>query len=841
MSCSHCAHPPRVQLASAFRQVFIIAVGFSVFTGGSPALRAQTEYALDPAPAFTIRSRGDTVINQARELADGRIMMSGNIRYVDGHPSGVFFRLLSNGEFDPSFVAHTDSMGRWTQAANGGFFAHGAFVPNSAQQAIALLTADGALDPAFSPLDVTGLGIREIIGLPDGGFYLVSSTSTNVWSVRRFTATGQPYVGYPAVVTAGTGFITVAPGPAGQLAFLRPNSAGPAAISVIDGAGIAQPPLASIPTNFRPFGLVYQPDGALVLSGQTFSGVGPGLIRILPDGQRDLTFTGISPFNNFGGSSIARLADGSFVSLNSNGVPASQPQVLRFSGTGSYLPAASLFLDNGSDGNPINIIFLPLADGDFLVMGRFLNVNGTLAPTAARVSPAGDVRAGFYADLLTRGRVTAIAPIGAGGQLLAGTFTEIGEANPRNLAVLTETDAITTGVPPLPSGSPNQRILATVDGGAIVMGVFPAFPGTSTNGLVKLQADGQIDTSFLAGVTLSNFEAGAKLPDGGVVLVGRFGAPPTPAPAASYMMRVLPTGAIDSSFNNHSTVSGNAGVLTTVAAAPDGSLLVAGSFTTFQGLPRRGLARTFANGMIDPSFAPAVGLAPNAMPRQLSVLPDGRFYVLGARDDVPGSSNRLLRFNADGSIDESFAPETGRATVAYALAADGSLFAAFAGLPPANGNPAISLRLVKLAPSGATETVLSEQLDAIVSTLVVDELDRLLVGGLFTSINGQPREALARFSPLPFGIVIDGPAELAVLKHSTVILTTDVISAPGPVSYQWYQDGEALAGQTGASLVLTHIVPKHGGDYTVTATAGVETVTSAPVRLVVLKGKPEKH
>jgi uncharacterized delta-60 repeat protein len=837
MSSLHRASTPRTKLAAASRQALLIAAGLCAFLGDSPHLLAQTEYALDPAPAFTVRSRNEAIVSIAREQADGRIVISGNIRYVDGQPSDTFFRLLPSGQLDPSFVSPTDQIGRWTDSVNGSFLATGAFGGNSTQPLLARLGADGTLDPGFTPVNVTGLSVREVIDLPDGGGYLILTSPSNVTSIQRFTGTGQPAPGYPAIVNVGTGFNTQAIGPAGQLAFLRSGSAGPAAIMVVNAAGVAQPSITSIPSNFRPFGLVYQPDGALALSGQTSPGVGPGVIRILANGQRDLTF---STFNNNGGSNIALLADGSFVTQAFTGMAPSQPHILRFSANGVYLPAESLFLDNGPDGSIGNIQFLPLADGDYLLTGRFLTVDGILSPYAARISPAGEARDSFRADLLSRGRVAAIAPFGAGGHLLAGSFTEIGDANPGNLAVLTASDAISTSVPYLPFGAPLFRSFGTLDGGAVVMGSFPAQASNTPIGIVKLKADGQVDATFLAGVTLNGFEAGVQLPDGRIVLAGRFGSPPSPTPPASYLMRVLPNGGIDPTFYNNSTVTGNAAMLTAVAANPDGSLIVAGSFTTFQGVPRRGLAKTSPDGVVDPSFVPAVGLAANAQPRQLAVLPDGRFYVLGARDDIPGSPNRLLRFNADASIDESFNPAPGLAITAYALAADGSLFALIAGLPPVNGNPAQLPLLAKLTSSGEIDAILADEIDGAVLSLAIDGFNRLLVGGLFTVIDGEPREALARFSPIPFGITIDGPAEFSVLKHSTVTLTTDIVSAPGSVTYQWYQDGVALVGQTGSSLVLTHIVPKHGGEYTVTASVGTEVVTSAPVRLVVLTGKPQK-
>jgi uncharacterized delta-60 repeat protein len=801
--------------------------------------KAETEYILDPAPAYSMRSHADVSISRCLEQPDGRIVIASSVRYIDGIQVGGFNRLLPDGQLDPTFTPATSGMGQLlTNSANGGLLAIGPFLQSGSTTgpALARLTADGALDPNFQIADLGGIFVRDILPTSDGGCYLLTViAATNSSSVIRFASDGQPTLGFPNSVNIGTGFTSASVGPDNQLAFLRPNSSGPAAVVVMSNTGALQPALTAIPANFRPFSLVYEPDGSLVISGQTFPGTGPGLLRILPNGARDLGFSGTSPFNNYGGANITRLSEGSFATMNVGNTPAGQPNVLRFSSSGVYLPAASVFLDGSPDGTLANLGLSPLADGDYMITGRFNQANGTAVRTVARISAQGEVRPEFQVDFAARGRVIAITPFGTDDHLLTGSFTEVGEHNAGNLALLHADDSVSSSVPYLTHGpSIVRNNIALLDGGAVVFGNFTPFPGTGTTGLLKIKPDGQVDTAFLAGLTLFGFEAGTQLPDGRIILGGRFGAQPTPTPPASYLARVLTDGTLDPSFNNRPTLTGSNAGITALAADGAGNVIVAGSFTGFQGTPRPGLARVLSDGQIDPSFAPAVGVHANPVARQLTMLPDGRFYVLGARSDqaLPATA-RLLRFTADGTIDDDFSPPSlnGRTALAYIVAPDGSIFVAAGPLHSDGANPPGSPVLLKLSAEGELLTTLSSDFDSPIQSLTIDEQGRVLAGGMFTNINGQPREALARFSPIPFGVTIDGPSALVVLKHASLTLEAKTISSPDAVAFQWYHDGEALVGETNATLQLTHIVHKHTGVYTVLAQSGNQTATSAAFSL----------
>lgn len=96
-----------------------------------------------------------------------------------------------------------------------------------------------------------------------------------------------------------------------------------------------------------------------------------------------------------------------------------------------------------------------------------------------------------------------------------------------------------------------------------------------------------------------------------------------------------------------------------VISMPDGRVIVAGDFTSYQGKPCHGLARLKADGSLDRPFALApfdlYGVRVNA----LALAPDGKMLVafqawyLAPNDEVQGLM-RLVRLNPDGGLDPAW-------------------------------------------------------------------------------------------------------------------------------------------------------------------------------------------
>lgn len=77
-------------------------------------------------------------------------------------------------------------------------------------------------------------------------------------------------------------------------------------------------------------------------------------------------------------------------------------------------------------------------------------------------------------------------------------------------------------------------------------------------------------------------------------------------------------------------------------------------------------------------------------------------------------------------------------------------------------------------------------------------------------------------------VIVTPPASQTVQVGTSVTLTATV-SGTLPLGYQWHFNGEPIAGATGASYTIPHLLAEHAGDYTITATniAGSATSPSA--------------
>ena len=182
------------------------------------------------------------------------------------------------------------------------------------------------------------------------------------------------------------------------------------------------------------------------------------------------------------------------------------------------------------------------------------------------------------------------------------------------------------------------------------------------------------------------------------------------------------------------------------ALQPDGKILIGGAFTKINGKNRPYLARLNSDSTLDAAFQPPAGIT-NAV-YSIALQPDGKIVVAGAFNRTNGSlENRILRLNADGSRDESFAPGSGaNGTVrAVALQPDGKLllggsFTSFNGVS--------SNRLVRLNSDGSVDQSFAPAggADASVETIAADASGRVVIGGAFKTVNNVSRSGVARLN-----------------------------------------------------------------------------------------------
>jgi len=201
----------------------------------------------------------------------------------------------------------------------------------------------------------------------------------------------------------------------------------------------------------------------------------------------------------------------------------------------------------------------------------------------------------------------------------------------------------------------------------------------------------------------------------------------------------------DPSFNVGG--AGTNGAVLAMLRQADGRLLIAGNFTTYNGISRARIARLNADGSLDLSFDPGAGV--NGTVNVMVLQPDGLIVLGGAFSQVNSvSRQRIARLNADGSLDLSFDPGTngfGGQVRGIAVQADGKLLVG-GDFTSYNGVPVV--RIARLNGNGALDAGFDpgQGASASVYAIAVQADGRVLIAGGFTSVDSTPRNRVARLN-----------------------------------------------------------------------------------------------
>jgi len=435
-----------------------------------------------------------------------------------------------------------------------------------------------------------------------------------------------------------------------------------------------------------------QPDGR-ILAVVEQSPFNPDLVRLMPNGELDPSFS--FDLSGYSIDAMALLPSGQILAA------------VDYNGTGSKLLR---FNSDGTQDNTFNccpgpdlggvgrILLQP--DGRILVSGTFNAYNGAARPRLVRLESNGNVDLSFDAGSSSSG----------------------------------------------PNLSP---MLLRADGRILCSGTFSTVQGQNIPGLVQLLPNGTVDSNFSVGAGFLNASGTVTGPldvaldgTGRMVCLGNFvfcdGA------VRMRLARLLSNGALDAAFHQQ---TGVLGTVQDIAVRSDGRILVAGSLSYVNGVPRRGLARLLADGSIDPAFA-TTSIALSSTLSRVAEQSTGKVVVMG---QVNGSSTYAIgRINADGSPDAGFTTGTGfnGAIVDIALQPDDKIIAGGA-FTSYNGNTVG--RIVRLLPDGQIDPSFNtgsgfSGLMAQVNGVRVQPDGKVLVGGTFTQFNGSSAIRLIRLN-----------------------------------------------------------------------------------------------
>ncbi len=270
------------------------------------------------------------------------------------------------------------------------------------------------------------------------------------------------------------------------------------------------------------------------------------------------------------------------------------------------------------------------ADGKILIGGDFDNVNGASRKGIARLNTDGSLDATFNPGSGANDRVFSVAVRPDGRVLITGIFTTINATNRNRVALLnsdgTVNGGFSVGTGPMSGANPvgPYDIAAQSDNKAIITGWFTTVAGVTRNRVARLDAFGGVDTSFNPGTGPNDdvYDADVQ-PDGKILIAGWFAT--VGAVSRDGVARLNSDGSLDPTFDPGTGVNGGDGYVVKVQS--DGKVLLGGSFTTFNGAARSRIVRLEANGSLDTSFVPGTGA--NAVVETIQVQTDGNIVIGG--------------------------------------------------------------------------------------------------------------------------------------------------------------------------------------------------------------------
>jgi len=281
---------------------------------------------------------------------------------------------------------------------------------------------------------------------------------------------------------------------------------------------------------------------------------------------------------------------------------------------------------------------------------------------------------------------------------------------------------------------------SAADGTTAFGGIFTQAGGAARNRIAKVTDAGAPFPGFAPG---SGADAAvlavATQPDGKVLIGGTFsqvdGVP------RNLMARLNPDGALDAGFDPG--VTGPAfSYVQEIDLQSDGKIVIGGSFSGVAGSNRAGLARLNPDGSLDTGFN--ADLDANSGVFGLRVLPDDAILIGGSFNTVGGAPREhVAKLRANGALDTTFAPAAGQDDYVYAIDGhpDGTVVigGAFREVAGVSRD-----RIARLKPDGSLDMGFNPEADRIVRTVITQRDGKVLVGGDFERIGGLARDRFTR-------------------------------------------------------------------------------------------------
>jgi uncharacterized delta-60 repeat protein len=380
-------------------------------------------------------------------------------------------------------------------------------------------------------------------------------------------------------------------------------------------------------------------------------------------------------------------------------------------------------------------------DGKTLLGGRFttLSPNGGAAVTRtyiARLDADGTLDTAFNPN--ANDVVNSIALQADGKILVGGAFTSIGGQMHTGIARLDATTGLADSFDPNSNGG-IQSIVVQRDGKILTGGAFSTIGGQTRHRIARLDPITGLADSFNPNASDTVFSIAVQ-PDGKVLAGGLFqniGGQPR-----FYIARLdSMTGSADS-FDPHASST-----VATIAVQADGHILAGGFFSSIGGQQRNAIAR------LDPASGLADSFNPNPNPAgvfAIALQADGKILAAGDFTTIGGQPRRrIARLDPATGLADSFDPSATGAVYSVAVQSDGKVLlgGGFSQLSPSAGPSIARNKIARVEIDGGADRTLNLNPFGGVTAIAFQADGKILIGGNFTSVLGTARNLIARLNP----------------------------------------------------------------------------------------------
>ncbi|MBP7450711.1 MAG: hypothetical protein KA817_11800, partial [Flavobacteriales bacterium] len=333
-----------------------------------------------------------------------------------------------------------------------------------------------------------------------------------------------------------------------------------------------------------------------------------------------------------------------------------------------------------------------------------------------------------------------------------------------------------------------RQILVQTDGKIMAMGDFTSFNGCTTVGIARLSSTGAIDPTFISGTGFTGGypEDAVLQPDGKLVVVGTFTA--YNGFACGKIARLNANGSFDATFSTGTGFTGP--LVNAIARQSDGSFVVGGDITAYNGTARSNIVRISSTGALDATYNPG-GVGVDNGVFDIAIQGDGKAVVVGSFIYAGNVlKHGVVRLLTTGEVDGTFSnfsdPNIGTETNVMRVAITSTGRVLIGGWFSWVNGFARS-RIARLNSNGTVDMtfVVNEGANDHVRGIALQSDGKAVITGFFSRYNGWLRQGIARVNT-------DGSVDTGFFSGAGISLYPGWIARVNAIALQ--PDGKALVG-----------------------------------------------